>query len=69
HKVYAEIIESNCISLNFHQKLGFQEDGRYEDYIYRDNDYIDVITMTLSREQWEERKEAIKIELEGEKNE
>ncbi|MEC3317389.1 UDP-4-amino-4,6-dideoxy-N-acetyl-beta-L-altrosamine N-acetyltransferase, partial [Bacillus thuringiensis] len=25
--------------------------------------------MTLSREQWEERKEAIKIELEGEKNE
>ncbi|MED3152389.1 UDP-4-amino-4,6-dideoxy-N-acetyl-beta-L-altrosamine N-acetyltransferase, partial [Bacillus thuringiensis] len=32
-------------------------------------DYIDVITMTLSREQWGERKEAIKIELEGEKNE
>ncbi|WP_075313346.1 UDP-4-amino-4,6-dideoxy-N-acetyl-beta-L-altrosamine N-acetyltransferase [Bacillus wiedmannii] len=69
HKVCAEIIESNRISLNFHQKFGFQEDGRYENYIYRDNDYIDVITMTLSREQWAERKEAIKKELEGEKNE
>lgn len=69
HKVCAEIIESNRISLNFHQKLGFQEDGRYENYICRDNDYIDVITMTLFHEQWTERKEAIKKELEGEKNE
>ncbi|MBF7155032.1 MULTISPECIES: UDP-4-amino-4,6-dideoxy-N-acetyl-beta-L-altrosamine N-acetyltransferase [Bacillus] len=69
HKVCAEIIESNRISLNFHQKLGFQEDGRYENYICRDNDYIDVITMTLFHEQWRERKEAIKKELEGEKNE
>ncbi|MGR9594553.1 UDP-4-amino-4,6-dideoxy-N-acetyl-beta-L-altrosamine N-acetyltransferase [Bacillus thuringiensis] len=69
HKVCAEIIESNRISLNFHQKLGFQEEGRYEDYIYRDNDYVDVITMTLSREQWDERRESIKKELEGDKNE
>ncbi|RAN76828.1 UDP-4-amino-4,6-dideoxy-N-acetyl-beta-L-altrosamine N-acetyltransferase [Bacillus sp. SRB_331] len=69
NKVCAEIIESNRISFNFHQKLGFQEDGRYEDYIYRDNDYIDVIIMTLSREQWAERKEAIKKELVGENNE
>lgn len=69
HKVCAEIIESNRISLNFHQKLGFQEDGRYENYICRDNDYMDVITMTLFHEQWRERKEAIKKELEGEKNE
>ncbi|PGD82250.1 hypothetical protein COM47_20655 [Bacillus wiedmannii] len=67
HKVCAEIIESNRISLNFHQKLGFQEDGRYENYICRDNDYIDVITMTLFHEQWTERKEVIKKELEGEK--
>lgn len=59
----AEIIESNRISLNFHQKFGFQEDGRYENYIYRDNDYIDVITMALSHEQWAERKEAIKKNL------
>ncbi|HDR7785197.1 UDP-4-amino-4,6-dideoxy-N-acetyl-beta-L-altrosamine N-acetyltransferase [Bacillus sp. FSL M8-0063] len=69
HKVCAEIIESNRISLNFHQRFGFQEDGRYENYIYRDNDYIDVITMALSHEQWAERKEAIKKELEGEKDE
>ncbi|NKW96589.1 UDP-4-amino-4,6-dideoxy-N-acetyl-beta-L-altrosamine N-acetyltransferase [Bacillus toyonensis] len=68
-KVCAEIIESNRISLNFHQKLGFQEVGRYENYICRDNGFIDVITMTLSHEQWAERKEAIKKELEGEKNE
>ncbi|MED3541268.1 UDP-4-amino-4,6-dideoxy-N-acetyl-beta-L-altrosamine N-acetyltransferase [Bacillus toyonensis] len=67
HKVCAEIIESNRISLNFHQKLGFQEDGRYENYIYRNNDYIDVIIMTLSHEQWMEKKEVIKKELEGEK--
>ncbi|MES9798764.1 GNAT family N-acetyltransferase, partial [Bacillus toyonensis] len=69
HKVCAEIIESNHISLNFHQKLGFQEEGRYENYIYRDDDYIDIITMTLSHEQWAEMKVAIKKELEGEKNE
>ncbi|PFS53932.1 UDP-4-amino-4,6-dideoxy-N-acetyl-beta-L-altrosamine N-acetyltransferase [Bacillus cereus] len=69
HKVCAEIIELNRISLNFHRKLGFQEDGRYENYIYRDNNYIDVITMNLSHEQWAERKKAIKKELEGEKNE
>lgn len=69
HKVCAEIIESNRISLNFHQKLGFQEDGRYANYICRDNDYMDVIIMTLFHEQWTERKEAIKKELEGEKNE
>ncbi|WLG16679.1 UDP-4-amino-4,6-dideoxy-N-acetyl-beta-L-altrosamine N-acetyltransferase [Bacillus cereus] len=69
HKVCAEIIESNRISLNFHQKLGFQEDGRYANYICRDNDYMDVIIMTLFHEQWTERKETIKKELKGEKNE
>ncbi|OXB96815.1 MULTISPECIES: UDP-4-amino-4,6-dideoxy-N-acetyl-beta-L-altrosamine N-acetyltransferase [Bacillus] len=68
-KVYAEILELNRISLNFHQKLGFVENGRYVNHICKGNEYIDVIKMTLFYEQWMERKKAIKKELEGEKHE
>ena len=68
-KVCAEILELNRISLNFHQKLGFVENGRYVNHICKGNEYIDVIKMTLFYEQWMERKKAIKKELEGEKHE
>ncbi|KEK23386.1 UDP-4-amino-4,6-dideoxy-N-acetyl-beta-L-altrosamine N-acetyltransferase [Bacillus gaemokensis] len=68
-KLCAEILDRNHISLNFHKKFGFQEEGRYLNHIFRDNEYIDIITMTLLREQWMERKEKIIKELEGEKYE
>ena len=52
HKVCAEVIDDNPISLNFHRKLGFIEEGRFQKHIKKNNQFIDVIPMALFSKDW-----------------
>lgn len=51
-KLCAEVLEFNKISINYHKKLGFVEEGRLKKHIFKNNQYIDVIIMALFRENW-----------------
>ncbi|SHN07394.1 UDP-4-amino-4,6-dideoxy-N-acetyl-beta-L-altrosamine N-acetyltransferase [Gracilibacillus kekensis] len=56
-KICAEVITTNRPSLNFHQKLGFQIEGRFKRHIRKDKKYYDVISLALFQDEWKVRKE------------
>lgn len=63
-KLSAEVLESNKISRNFHEKLGFQLDGILRKQIKRNNDFEDVYLYSIFHDEWEEKSVQIKKELE-----
>lgn len=64
-KLCAEVIETNQVSCNFHEKLGFKLDGVLRKEIKRNNEYEDIYVYSLFAEEWEKHKEYLKLELEG----
>ncbi|KUO65183.1 MAG: hypothetical protein APF84_08605 [Gracilibacter sp. BRH_c7a] len=61
-KLCAEILDSNVRSLRYHQKLGFVEEGRLKEHVFRQDHYADVIIMALFREQWAARQQELLLE-------
>ena len=58
-KLCSEVLEFNSKSIKFHQKLRFEEEGRLEKHIFKNNYYVDVIVMALFRENWGRSKEQL----------
>jgi UDP-4-amino-4,6-dideoxy-N-acetyl-beta-L-altrosamine N-acetyltransferase len=46
-KVCAEVLGFNQKSINFHQKLGFEQEGILKKHIWKNNQYVDVYIMAL----------------------
>ncbi|KPN97427.1 UDP-4-amino-4,6-dideoxy-N-acetyl-beta-L-altrosamine N-acetyltransferase [Lysinibacillus sp. ZYM-1] len=63
-KLCAEVIESNKISCNFHEKLGFKLEGTLRKQIKRNENYEDIYIYSLFAEEWEEKRIELKLELE-----
>ncbi|MBD8025401.1 UDP-4-amino-4,6-dideoxy-N-acetyl-beta-L-altrosamine N-acetyltransferase [Ureibacillus sp. Re31] len=63
-KVWAEVLESNIISRNFHEKLGFQLDGVLRKHLLKSDQYEDVYLYSIFYSEWLLNKEKIKNELE-----
>jgi len=66
-KLCAEVIETNVRSYHYHQKLGFEEEGRLKEHICKDNRYIDVFTMGIFADKWKEVREKLVNQWEGTK--
>ncbi len=62
-KVCAEVLDFNTTSINYHKKLGFQEEGRLVKHILKNNCYIDIIAMALFSEHWLDHKEKLQQEV------
>lgn len=58
-KLCSQVLEFNNISINYHIKLGFIEEGRLRQHKFKNNQYYDVIQMALFRENWENIKEQL----------
>ncbi|QAS52153.1 UDP-4-amino-4,6-dideoxy-N-acetyl-beta-L-altrosamine N-acetyltransferase [Halobacillus litoralis] len=58
-KVCAEVLGFNKISVRFHEKLGFLEEGRLKEQIRRGDDFIDVIPMGLFYNRWKMIRKAL----------
>lgn len=63
-KLTAKVIESNIISRNFHEKLGFHLDGILRKQIKRSNHYEDVYLYSIFNDEWEKKAVQIKKEIE-----
>lgn len=53
-KVNAEVISSNNISLKFHRKLGFNQEGRFSAEYFNGQSYEDIHRFAMNRRQWAE---------------
>lgn len=63
-KLCAEVIETNKVSCNYHEKLGFKLDGILRKHIKRNNRYEDVYVYSIFDEEWKIKSLMIKNELE-----
>jgi UDP-4-amino-4,6-dideoxy-N-acetyl-beta-L-altrosamine N-acetyltransferase len=62
-KLCAQILDFNSKSLSYHKKLGFTEEGRLVKQILKNNQYVDVVLMSLFKEQWEQQGKFLKEEV------
>ena len=51
-KLYAEVLDCNKISINYHKKFGFVEEGRFVEHVLKNNQYMDVISLALFKDKW-----------------
>ncbi|MCP1143748.1 UDP-4-amino-4,6-dideoxy-N-acetyl-beta-L-altrosamine N-acetyltransferase [Lysinibacillus endophyticus] len=63
-KLCAEVLGSNLISQNFHDKLGFKLDGVLRKHIQRNEKFEDVLLYSIFNDEWQETSSNIRMELE-----
>lgn len=51
-KVSGEVLADNPVSIRFHQKLGFVQEGHFRQHILKNAVYHDVVFFSLLKEQW-----------------
>ena len=50
HKLYLHVFSSNTRAIGLYEKLGFKEEGRFREELYRNGGYQDVIRYGLLKE-------------------
>lgn len=63
-KVSAQVFDYNQSSINYHQKMGFTEEGRLRKHIWKKERYIDILLYGLLRSEWEEHSLVIRNSIE-----
>lgn len=52
NRVYLFVLETNEVAINLYTKLGFKEEGRQHQAIFRDGNYYDYIMMSILRSEY-----------------
>lgn len=52
NKLYCEALKENQIAVNLYNKLGFEKEGEFKDWIYKNGKFMDIIFLSLSAESW-----------------
>lgn len=55
HRISSGVYEFNIRSYKMHKKLGFMEEGRSRQEIYKNGKYWDKINFGILKEEWEEK--------------
>ena len=51
-KLCSEVFSFNKKAINFHEKLGFQQEGYFVKHILKQGKYEDVVALTLFKDDW-----------------
>lgn len=54
HRIYLHVFDTNPRAVHVYEKIGFVYEGRLRDDIYKNGQYIDVLVMSVLREEWKE---------------
>lgn len=55
HTLKLEVIEDNERAIHLYKKLGFVEEGRLREFVFRDGKWKDVIVMGMTEEKYREK--------------
>jgi UDP-4-amino-4,6-dideoxy-N-acetyl-beta-L-altrosamine N-acetyltransferase len=58
-KICCEVLSFNTTTIKLHKKFGFQEEGLFRQHILKNNEYKDVVFMSLFHDSWLEIKPKI----------
>lgn len=53
-KLCCEVLATNAAVVKMHQRYGFQVDGTLRQHVIKHGERVDVVTMSLLREEWRE---------------
>jgi UDP-4-amino-4,6-dideoxy-N-acetyl-beta-L-altrosamine N-acetyltransferase len=56
HKISGEVLGKNVISINFHKKLGFKEEGHFHEHVMKNGEFDDVLFFSLFQSAWHKHK-------------
>lgn len=54
NKISLEVLSTNLVAINLYKKLGFIQEGIKRQEIYKNNNYVDSILMSLLKTEYEE---------------
>lgn len=54
HRIYLHVLANNPGAVRVYEKIGFVHEGRLRDDMYKDGRYIDVLVMSVLRDDWKE---------------
>ncbi len=52
HTLKLEVIENNERAIKFYKRMGFKEEGRLREFVYREGRWLDVIIMGMTEEEY-----------------
>ena len=64
-KLSAQVFEFNNKSINFHNKMGFTQEGKLREHVLRNEQYIDILLYGFLSSEWEEQFVILKQVIEG----
>jgi len=64
-KLFAQVFDFNDKSINFHNKMGFTQEGKLRAHILKNGQYIDVFLYGFLSSEWEEQSLILKNIIEG----
>lgn len=53
--IWLEVLETNTIAISLYKKLGFRVDGTLRNRIFRNKKYINCLSMSILRDEWEQK--------------
>lgn len=56
HKLWCEVFQFNESVISIHQKFGSKIEGVLIDHIYKNNEYYNVVRMSILSHEWKQRK-------------
>jgi UDP-4-amino-4,6-dideoxy-N-acetyl-beta-L-altrosamine N-acetyltransferase len=59
HRVSCLVLDFNDKVISFHKKFGFIEEGKYREYLFRNERWIDAIIMSILRNEYHGKREQI----------
>lgn len=66
-KLCGEVLSFNQASIKFHLRFGFVEEGILKRHVFKNGIYQDVITFALFKEDWESKKEELRLHFDKER--
>jgi len=64
-KLSAQVFEFNNKSINFHNKMGFTQEGKMRAHVLKNGQYIDILLYGFLSSEWEEQSLLLKELIEG----
>lgn len=55
HRVWLLVIDSNAVARGLYRKIGFHEEGRYREALFRDGHYQDYVCMSILEHEYRQR--------------
>lgn len=59
NKIYLNVIDFNKKTISLHQKYGFSVDGILREEVIKNNQYCNLVHMSLLKKEWENKKNSI----------